>query len=101
VPTPTVRLPPTPPSWRSSHGPAASDPESEPRSTALVTLTSMASPAQVLTVAGPDGDRDVRISSPDRVIYEATDRTPAITKLEVCQYVAAMGEAFMRALGDR
>ncbi len=47
------------------------------------------------------GDREVRISSPDRVIFEATERTPAITKLEVCTYVATMGEAFMRAVGER
>lgn len=61
----------------------------------------MASNAQLLTVEGPEGDREVRVSSPDRVIYEATDRTPAITKIEVCEYVAAMGEAFMRAIGER
>ena len=30
------------------------------------------------------GEREVRVSSPDRVVYEATSRTPAITKLDVC-----------------
>ena len=29
------------------------------------------------------GGRVVRVSSPDRIIYEATDRTPDITKLMV------------------
>ena len=29
------------------------------------------------------GEREVRVSSPDRVIYEATDATPEVTKLEV------------------
>jgi DNA ligase D len=47
------------------------------------------------------GGREVRVSSPDRVIYDATERTPAITKLEVCQYFAAVGEPLMRAVGER
>ena len=38
-------------------------------------------------------DREVRVSSPDRVIYEATDRTPAITKLQVCEYFGSVGGA--------
>lgn len=49
----------------------------------------------------PVGDREVRISSPDRVIYEATDRTPEITKLQVCEYFARVGEGLMRALAER
>ncbi len=47
------------------------------------------------------GDREVRVSSPDRVVYEATDRTPAITKLQVCEYFAAISEVFMHANGNR
>lgn len=47
------------------------------------------------------GDREVRVSSPDRVVYEATDRTPAITKLQVCEYFAGVGPALMRAVGLR
>lgn len=47
------------------------------------------------------GDREVRISSPDRVIYEATDRTPEVTKLMVAQYFADVGDGLMRALGER
>jgi DNA primase len=45
------------------------------------------SPAAVVAV----GEREVRVSSPDRVVYEATERTPAITKLDVCQYFASVG----------
>lgn len=55
------------------------------------------SPAAVVSVGG----RDVRVSSPDRVIYEATARTPAITKRQVCEYIAGVGDAFMRAVGER
>ncbi|MGZ5401193.1 MAG: DNA polymerase domain-containing protein [Nocardioides sp.] len=47
------------------------------------------------------GDREVRVSSPDRVIYEATDRTPEVTKLMVAEYVASVEDGLMRALRDR
>lgn len=47
------------------------------------------------------GEREVKVSSPDRIIYEATDRTPDITKLQVCEYFSTVGEPLMRALGDR
>jgi DNA ligase D-like protein (predicted polymerase) len=47
------------------------------------------------------GEREVRVSSPDRIVFEATERTPAITKLAVCQYFAQVGHALMRAVGER
>ncbi len=47
------------------------------------------------------GDREVRVSSPDRVVYEATDRTPDITKLDVCEYFASVGVVLMAAIGGR
>src|SRR6476620_9207475 len=47
------------------------------------------------------GGRAVRVSSPDRVIYEATDHTPAVTKLMVAEYVTSVEEGLMRALRDR
>ncbi|MGN0063785.1 MAG: DNA polymerase domain-containing protein [Nocardioides sp.] len=47
------------------------------------------------------GDREVRVSSPERVVYEATDRTPEVTKLMVAQYFADVGDGLMRALRDR
>src|SRR5215208_5757869 len=47
------------------------------------------------------GGRAVRVSSPDRVIYEATDRTPAVTKLMVAEYFARVEDGLMRALRDR
>jgi len=53
--------------------------------------------ATVLSV----GAREVRVSSPDRVVYEATSWTPAVTKLQVCQYFATVGEPLMRACGHR
>lgn len=47
------------------------------------------------------GEREVRISSPDRVIYEATGSTPEVTKLMVAEYFASVGDGLMRALRDR
>ena len=47
------------------------------------------------------GDREVRISSPERVVYEATDRTGEVTKLMVAQYFASVSDGLMRALRDR
>ncbi|GAB3252953.1 non-homologous end-joining DNA ligase [Alteromonas gracilis] len=57
----------------------------------------MASPAEVVEVEGIE----VRVSSPDRVIFEATDTTPAFTKVEVARYVASVSDGLMRALRDR
>ena len=47
------------------------------------------------------GEREVRVSSPDRVVFEPTERTPAVTKLEVCEYFAAVGEVMVRGIGQR
>jgi DNA ligase D-like protein (predicted polymerase) len=58
-------------------------------------------PAAEVVVPGPDGERAVRVSSPDRVIYEATERTPEVTKLMVAEYVASVGDGLMRALRHR
>jgi DNA ligase D-like protein (predicted polymerase) len=47
------------------------------------------------------GDREVRVSSPDRVIFPSTERTPAITKLDVARYYLAVDDGIMRALARR
>ncbi|MGZ4427532.1 MAG: DNA polymerase domain-containing protein [Nocardioidaceae bacterium] len=47
------------------------------------------------------GGRTVRVSSPDRVIYEATDWSPEVTKLQVVEYYVAVGDGILRALRDR
>ena len=69
----------------------------------------MAKSAAVLQVPGPGRVvRDVRISSPDRVIWPSTSgpegtgaATPEITKLQLAEYTVAVGDAVMGALGDR
>jgi DNA ligase D-like protein (predicted polymerase) len=58
----------------------------------------MAKPTAAEVVAG---DRTVRVSSPERVIYPATESTPQVTKLMVAEYFAAAGDGLMRALRER
>ena len=62
----------------------------------------MAGTAAQVEVPGPDGStRSVRISSPERVMWPASPSGLAVTKLELAQYVAAVGDALLRAVGDR
>jgi DNA ligase D-like protein (predicted polymerase) len=57
----------------------------------------------VLEVPGPDGVRGVRISSPDRVLWPAGGSLDGrgVTKLELAEYLVAVGDPLLRALGDR
>ena len=57
----------------------------------------MAGDAATLSVPGPHGDRSVRISSPTRVLWPEV----GITKLELAEYLVAVGEPFIEANGDR
>jgi DNA ligase D-like protein (predicted polymerase) len=47
------------------------------------------------------GERDLRVSSPDRVIFPRTDGTPDITKLDVVRYYLSVEDGIMRALRHR
>jgi DNA ligase D len=57
----------------------------------------MANEAVVLPVPGPHGERQVRISSPNRVLWPEL----GITKLDLARYIVAVGEAFVAANGGR
>ncbi len=57
--------------------------------------------AQIEVTSGITPGRVVRVSHASRVVFPATDVTPAITKGELVHYIAAMGEPLMRALRDR
>ncbi|MCK6209522.1 non-homologous end-joining DNA ligase [Georgenia sp. EYE_87] len=57
----------------------------------------MASSARVMEVPGPDGPRQVRVSSPDRVMWP----DDGVTKWELAQYVVSVGEGLLRAVADR
>ncbi len=60
-------------------------------------LAFVAAEAAILEVDG----REVRVSSPDRVIFGATERTGEITKLQIAEYYVAVGDGIMRALRER
>jgi DNA ligase D len=47
------------------------------------------------------GGRELRVSSPERVIFPATERTPEISKLDVVRYYLAVGDGILRALHRR
>ncbi|MBT0767980.1 non-homologous end-joining DNA ligase [Kineosporia sp. J2-2] len=55
------------------------------------------SAAVQIEVEGPEGVRQVRLSSPDRVLWPEL----GITKRDLADYVVAVGPALLRALGDR
>jgi DNA ligase D len=55
------------------------------------------SPAVELTVPGPDGERTVRVSNPDKVYFP--DR--GFTKRDVVDYYLSVAEPLLRAIGDR
>lgn len=57
----------------------------------------MASEATTLTVDGPHGSREMRVSSPSRVLWPEA----GITKLDLAEYLVAVGPAFLAANGDR
>src|SRR3954467_7934437 len=45
--------------------------------------------------------RDVRVSNPDRVIFPPTERSDAVTKLDIVEYYLAVGDGILRALHRR
>ncbi len=47
------------------------------------------------------GGRELRVSSPDRVIFPPTDRSATVTKLDMVNYYLAVGDGIMRALAQR
>src|SRR5688572_18657225 len=57
----------------------------------------MASERITLTVPGPDGDREIGLSSPNRVIWPEL----GITKHELAEYLMAVSAPFVAANGDR
>jgi DNA ligase D len=57
----------------------------------------MASEATIVSVPGPHGVREVRISSPSRVLWHEA----GITKLDLANYLIEVGDAFVLANGNR
>ena len=59
-----------------------------------VELQGMASEATIVEAGG----RDLRVTSGDRVIFPATERSAAVTKLDIVNYYLAVEDGIMRAL---
>jgi DNA ligase D len=59
----------------------------------------MASPGEATVIDA--GGRDLRVTSPDRVIFPGTEHTPEITKLAVVEYYLAVADGIMRAVERR
>jgi DNA ligase D len=57
----------------------------------------MASERITLTIPGPDGDRELGLSSPNRVLWPEL----GITKHELAEYLLAVSGPFLSANGDR
>jgi DNA ligase D len=47
------------------------------------------------------GGRELRVTSPERVIFPPTDRSDAVTKLDIVEYYLAVSEGIVRALERR
>jgi DNA ligase D len=47
------------------------------------------------------GGRELRVTSPDRVIFPETERTGPVTKLDIVRYYLAVADGIMRALSRR
>lgn len=62
-----------------------------------VYVVPMASEQTTITVQGPHGEREMRISSPSRVLWPEL----GLTKLDLATYMRDVGEAFIAANGDR
>ena len=56
-------------------------------------------PSDATTVEA--GGRELRVSSPDRVLFPATERSGAVTKLDIVNYYLAVEDGIMRALSRR
>lgn len=58
--------------------------------------------ALMLSATGPDGEpREVRLSSPDKIVWPATDRGAAITKADLAAYLQVVAGPMLRGLADR
>ncbi|WP_174775428.1 non-homologous end-joining DNA ligase [Cryobacterium frigoriphilum] len=57
----------------------------------------MTSDAVMVSVPAPSGVREVRLSSPERVLYPDL----GLTKLDLARYIIDVGDAFVTANGDR
>jgi DNA ligase D len=75
----------------------ATRPANPPQGLCRRTPSMAASKATIVDAGG----RDLRVSSPDRVIFPKTKESRAVTKLDVVNYYLAVDEGILRALQRR
>ncbi|WP_226345003.1 non-homologous end-joining DNA ligase [Agilicoccus flavus] len=62
----------------------------------------MASDAVTLTIPGPgDVERVVKLSNPDKPVWPAVDGADPVTKRDLVDYLLAVADPFLAAVGDR
>jgi len=49
--------------------------------------------SEILHVDGPDGVREVRLSSPDKVLWPAVEGREPLTKRELVRYLMSLKQA--------
>ncbi|WP_332836188.1 ATP-dependent DNA ligase [Propioniciclava soli] len=61
----------------------------------------MAADDQILEVPGPHGAREVKLSSPGKELWPATEQGPAVTKRDLAGYLLSVAQPFLHLNGDR
>lgn len=57
--------------------------------------------SEILHVDGPDGVREVKLSSPDKVLWPGVDGAVPLAKRDLAAYLIAVATPFLRLNGDR
>ncbi|WP_430297048.1 ATP-dependent DNA ligase [Sinomonas sp. B1-1] len=57
--------------------------------------------SEILHVDGPDGVREVKLSSPDKVLWPGVEGGEPLTKRDLAGYLVAVAPEFLRLNGDR
>jgi DNA ligase D-like protein (predicted polymerase) len=57
--------------------------------------------SEILHVDGPDGAREVKLTSPDKVLWPGAEGRDPITKRDLAEYLIAVAPEFLRLNGDR
>ena len=57
--------------------------------------------SEILQVDGPDGEREVKLSSPDKVLWPGAEGQDPLTKRDLARYLVSVASPFLRLNGDR
>jgi DNA ligase D-like protein (predicted polymerase) len=57
--------------------------------------------SEILHVDGPEGPREVKLSSPDKVLWPGVEGREPLTKRDLARYLISVASPFLRLNGDR